>query len=349
MDNLKFEYFSNISLNDPFFDSLKEDYEEFSDWFRRKSNEQAYVLYNRHNLIEGFLYYKFERDVEDINPPIHGKSVMKVGTFKFNPAGTLRGQRFIKKILDIAVINQVDIIYLTVFEKHEALINLFKFYGFESVGEKVTNNGTEFVYLRDLHVIKNDIYQDYPFIHRENTNKYLLAIKPEYHTRMFPESKLFGESPDIIKDVSHSNSIHKIYISAAPNADDLKQGDILVMYRTTDIEGKAYYRSVLSSVCVVESVRHISEFKTLFEYLKYCLRFSVFTEQELTNFYRKKYPKSIIRFTYNLALSKRINRESMLDNGIIGDQNRIVLHPISDEIFSKILFLSKANESFIID
>ena len=121
------------------------------------------------------------------------------------------------------------------------------------------------------------------------------------------------------------------------------------MYRTTDIEGKAYYRSVLSSVCVVESVRHISEFKTLFEYLKYCLRFSVFTEQELTNFYRKKYPKSIIRFTYNLALSKRINRESMLDNGIIGDQNRIVLHPISDEIFSKILFLSKANESFIID
>lgn len=40
MDNLKFEYFSNISLNDPFFDSLKEDYEEFSDWFRRKSNER---------------------------------------------------------------------------------------------------------------------------------------------------------------------------------------------------------------------------------------------------------------------------------------------------------------------
>ncbi|WP_443090343.1 N-acetyltransferase [Basfia succiniciproducens] len=349
MDNLKFEYFSNISLNDPFFDSLKEDYEEFPDWFRRKSNEQAYVLYNQHNLIEGFLYYKFEQDVEDINPPIRGKLVMKVGTFKFNPAGTLRGQRFIKKILDIAVINQVDLIYLTVFEKHETLINLFKFYGFRKAGEKITKNGTELVYLRDLHVIKNDIYQDYPFIHLKNTSKYLLAIKPEYHTRMFPESKLIGESPDIIKDVSHSNSIHKIYISAAHNASDLNPGDIIVIYRMTDIQNRAYYRSVLSSVCVVESVRHISEFKTLSEYLKYCLKFSVFNEQELTNFYREKYPQYVIRFTYNLALPKRINRESMLDNGIIGDQNRIVLHPISDDNFNKILFLSKANESFIID
>jgi len=349
MDNLKFEYFSNISLDDPFFDSLKEDYEEFSDWFRRKSNEQTYVLYNNHNLIEGFLYYKFERDVEDINPPIRGKSVMKVGTFKFNPAGTLRGQRFIKKILDIAVINQVDLIYLTVFQKHETLINLFKFYGFEKVGEKVTKNGTEFVYLRDLHVIKNNIYHDYPFIHSENTNKYLLAIKPEYHTRMFPESKLLGESPDIIKDVSHSNSIHKIYISAAHNADKLKYGDLLVIYRTGDNQGPAYFRAVVSSVCVIESVKHISTFKTLNQYLDYCLKFSIFSKEELTEFYRKKYPNYVIRFTYNLALPKRLNRKTLLDNAIIQDQNRIVLYPITDNQFNKIIELSESNESFIIN
>ncbi|MXN88569.1 GNAT family protein [Pasteurella canis] len=349
MDNLKVVLFSDVNLDDPFFDSLKKDYKEFSNWFRRKSNERAYVLYNDNNLIEGFLYYKFESDVEDVNPPIRGKSVMKVGTFKFNPAGTLRGQRFIKKILDIAVTNHVDIVYLTVFEKHEPLIKLFKFYGFEKNGEKVSQNGTELVYLRDLHVFKNHIYQDYPFIHQQNANKYLLAIKPEYHTRMFPESKLFGESPDIIKDVSHSNSIHKIYISAAYGANNLRRGDILVMYRMTDIAKRAYYRSVLSSVCVVESVRHVSEFKTLSEYLKYCLKFSVFTEQELSCFYYEKYPEYVIRFTYNLVLPKRINRQSLLDNGIIQGKNRIVLHPISDEKFNKIIYLSKANESFIID
>ncbi|EEX49576.1 GNAT family N-acetyltransferase [Pasteurella dagmatis] len=349
MDNLKVVLFSDVNLDDPFFDSLKKDYKEFSNWFRTKSNERAYVLYNDNNLIEGFLYYKFESDVEDVNPPIRGKSVMKVGTFKFNPAGTLRGQRFIKKILDIAVTNHVDIVYLTVFEKHEPLIKLFKFYGFEKNGEKVSQNGTELVYLRDLHVFKNHIYQDYPFIHQQNANKYLLAIKPEYHTRMFPESKLFGESPDIIKDVSHSNSIHKIYISAAYGANNLRRGDILVMYRTKDEVGSAYYRSVVSSVCVVEDVRHISEFQTEDSYIRYCSRFSVFNADELSRFYKEKRYPYIIRFTYNMALPKRINRKQLLDNGIIGDQTRTVLKQISNEQFSKILRLSQANESFIID
>lgn len=349
MDNLKVVLFSDVNLDDPFFDNLKKDYKEFSNWFRRKSNERAYVLYNDNNLIEGFLYYKFESDVEDVNPPIRGKSVMKVGTFKFNPAGTLRGQRFIKKILDIAVTNHVDIVYLTVFEKHEPLIKLFKFYGFEKNGEKVSQNGTELVYLRDLHVFKNHIYQDYPFIHQQNANKYLLAIKPEYHTRMFPESKLFGESPDIIKDVSHSNSIHKIYISAAYGANNLRRGDILVMYRTKDEVGSAYYRSVVSSVCVVEEVRHISEFPTEDSYIQYCSRFSVFNNNELSRFYRERRYPYVIRFTYNMALPKRINRKQLLDNGIIGDQTRTVLKQISNEQFSKILRLSQANESFIID
>ena len=43
MDNLKLEYFSNINLNDPFFDSLKSDYKEFSDWFNKK---QEYMKNN---------------------------------------------------------------------------------------------------------------------------------------------------------------------------------------------------------------------------------------------------------------------------------------------------------------
>ena len=33
MDNLIYSKFSEIDLNDPFFDSLKDDYKEFSDWF----------------------------------------------------------------------------------------------------------------------------------------------------------------------------------------------------------------------------------------------------------------------------------------------------------------------------
>ena len=44
MDNLKYLRFSEINLSDPFFDSLKQDYEEFPSWFLRKANERAYVF-----------------------------------------------------------------------------------------------------------------------------------------------------------------------------------------------------------------------------------------------------------------------------------------------------------------
>lgn len=349
MDNLKLEYFSNINLNDPFFDSLKSDYMEFPDWFKRKAerNEYAYVLYN-YNSIDGFLYLKQENEILDIVPPIYNCNILKVGTFKFNPQGTLRGQRFIKKILDIAIVNHFELIYLTIFEKHDYLIKLFQKYGFYYAGTKQTMNGTEYVYMRDMRHVVGDIILDYPYIY-PNTNKYLLAIRPEYHTRLFPESILFNESPNIIQDVSHSNSIHKIYISAADDARKLKPGDILIIYRTGDGQGPAYYRAVVSSVCVVEEVCHISEFLTEESYIQYCSRFSVFNDRELSQFYKEKRYPYIIRFTYNLALPKRINRKQLLDNGVIGDQTRIVLEQISNEQFSSILRLSQANESFIIN
>ncbi|WP_202880431.1 hypothetical protein [Mannheimia pernigra] len=36
MENLIYTKFKNINLDDPFFDSLKEDYKEFTDWFNKK-------------------------------------------------------------------------------------------------------------------------------------------------------------------------------------------------------------------------------------------------------------------------------------------------------------------------
>mgnify|MGYP002741140840 CR=1 FL=1 len=348
MDNLKIKRFSDVDLNDPFFDSLKTDYKEFSNWFMRKADEKecAYVLYNQHS-IDGFLYLKEENEILDIEQPIYNRRILKVGTFKFNPQGTLRGQRFIKKILDIAIVNHFELIYLTIFEKHDYLIKLFQKYGFYYAGTKQTMNGTEYVYMRDMRHVVGDIILDYPYVN-PNANKYLLAIHPKYHTRLFTESILCNEYQDIVQDVSHSNSIHKIYISAADDAYKLKRGDILIIYRTGDGLGPAYYRAVVSSICVVEEVRHISDFLNEESYLQYCSRFSVFTNTELSKFYKEKRYPYVIRFTYNIALPKRVTRKELLDNEVIGD-GRIVLYSISDENFKKIRYLSKTDESFIID
>ena len=54
MENLQYKRFADVNLNDPFFDSLKASYREFSDWFQRKAEEYAYVFYGNNGFIDGF-------------------------------------------------------------------------------------------------------------------------------------------------------------------------------------------------------------------------------------------------------------------------------------------------------
>lgn len=157
MDNLYFRKFKEVDLSDPFFDSLKHDYAEFEDWFNRKAENNALVLYNESSQIEGFLYCKFEDGPgSDTIPLLPNTHHMKVGTFKFNPLGTRRGDRYLKKIFDYALAEGSEDIYVTVFgEKHNYLVELFSRYGFEPYGSKTTRNGTEQVLLRNLRKIHN--------------------------------------------------------------------------------------------------------------------------------------------------------------------------------------------------
>ena len=55
--NLRHLGFGEIDICDPFFDSLKADYDGFEKWFAKKADnhEDAYVQYNNENSLQGFL------------------------------------------------------------------------------------------------------------------------------------------------------------------------------------------------------------------------------------------------------------------------------------------------------
>lgn len=353
MDSLKYEKFSSFSHDDKFFDSLKADYEEFPAWLKKKAEvgESAYVLYDDSHNIEGFMYLKEDDDAQDISPLLPNGRHLKIGTFKFESKGTLRGQRFLKKAFDHAIASKSDDIYVTVFEKHEHLIKLFQAYGFYKHGEKKTVNGREYVYARSMKEVNGDVLLDYPLVLTGQGRKFLLAIYPEFHTRLFPDSKLITESPDLLQDVSHANSIHKIYICGMRSVVGMKRGDIIVIYRTGDGQGRAYYRAVASSICVVENVRHMDDFPDVESFIKYCSKFSVFSEEELRGYYSKRTFPYVVRFTYNLALPKRPNRATLIDQvGLNGTRGFRWSHfELSDEQFFKILELGKIDESFIVN
>lgn len=156
---MELTYFKNINLKDPFFDSLKEDYPEFPRWFAKKSNEQAqaYVHKTSTNTIDGFLYLKLETEeikLLSLNNIVITKPAikrLKIGTFKVHPHKTKLGDRFISKIVYIATQEQVKEIYITIFDKHEKLIELVKHHKFTLIGRSIksTINGREGYYFRE--------------------------------------------------------------------------------------------------------------------------------------------------------------------------------------------------------
>lgn len=313
--DLQYENFSSVNLGDAFFDSLRDDYDGFDSWFRSKesSGESAYLVRDTQGNVQGFLYLKLEdEDHPDITPEFPKRPRVKVGTLKINAHGTRMGQRFIKKMVDWAISNGVVELYVTVFEKHAPLIGLLERYGFSKFGTKKSQNGEEIVLVKDIGIFTGDLEKDYPLVDASK-GVYLLSIYPKYHTKLFPDSKLATESPDIVKDVSSSNSIHKIYLCNMNGVENLKRGDVLVIYRTGE-GGPAEYTAVATSFCVVEEFCSLHDFASEREFLEYASPYSVFSEQELKGLWRSKsYPK-IIRFTYNVSLNKRPIRKLLIED-----------------------------------
>lgn len=314
MNNMEKRAFSQIDINDSFFNSLKEDYPGFELWFAGKKDQFAYVQYDDNNKLLGFLYLKVEHcEVTDVYPNINGDKILKVGTFKINAHGTKLGEQFVKVIMDRAVSENVDVCYVTIYPKHKSLINLVNEFGFSLYGKKGVGIYEENVYVRKMKQLTGDINKDYPYINMNGTKKYLLSIYPQYHSIMFPDSILRTEDKNIIDDVSYTNSIHKIYVCSMSDVKNLKYGDIVVLYRTGEDGKSAEYTAVATSICVVEDVKHQSEFKDFEEFYTYASRYSVFDKNDLFYWYKKGDCKAI-KMTYNVALEKRIVRHDLIES-----------------------------------
>lgn len=308
-NSIKHQLFKEIDINDPFFNSLKDDYPGFEEWFIRKRNQDVYVLYDDKNKLQGFLYLKNEiGPIKDVDPMIEVNNVLKVGTFKVNAHGTKMGERFVKIIFDFAIKNNAEMCYVTILPKQRSLIGLMNTFGFKYHGKK----GKENVYIKDMKIITGNIEYDYPLLTLGRSRKYLLSIYPKYHSIMFPDSILTTESRELISDISYTNSVHKIYVCSM-NLEELKKGDLVVVYRTKE-EGKtAEYSATATSICTVEEVVSQELFGSFDEFYNYASQYSVFDKEDLRRWYIKGECKAI-KMLYNVALPKRIVRHDLIED-----------------------------------
>jgi predicted nucleic acid-binding protein len=351
---VKKEHFGKINLQDPFFDSFKRDYVKFAEWFNRKADEIAYVCKSEKDELLAFLYVKYEDEREpyaDIAPQFASKRRLKIGTFKVAMNGYKLGERFLKIVFDNAFELKVDEIYATIFSKdtdQERLFALLLDWGFRLHGVKRSVSGEERVLVRDF-LPKADAdhpMATYPYVSKRQ-RKFIVAIYPDYHTELLPDSILRTESPEnFVENRPNRNAIRKVYISRSHRR-DMKRGDIVVFYRTAS-GGSGHYTSVATTLGIIESV--VTPVVSLEEFVRLCRKRSVFSDVELKkhwDYYAGLKP-FVVNFLYVYTLPKRPNLAILKQEGIISEAPR-GFDEISDAAFSKLIEISNANKRFIVD
>ena len=309
------KYLYEIDVEDVFFDSLRQGYPGFNDWYRKKSEEgrQAWVILSG-SVISAICIYKEESDekVTTAGEVLRGRS-LKLCTLKVADLGKKYGERLLYVAFNYAMDNKFDYVYIQVQEeKHGYLISLLTDFGFTKFGD-YNNDST---YVKDMRVgvwkgsvDRNDYVKyaiaHYPHIIDTGVKKYIVPIRPNYHDLLFPDRNKYQ---DLFQGglSSESNAIKKAYLCKSPIR-DLKPGDLLFFYRSKDAQ----------SICSVGIAEKIKRFSNADDLISFVSKRTVYTHDEIRKFISKGEVLAIL-FRLIRYLGKPVERTALINNSIKG-------------------------------
>lgn len=330
------EFLYQIEVEDKFFDTLREDYKGFDKWFieKQKEKNKAYVSRNDKKEIKSFLMLKVENEsesYEEFEKPFSPAKRLKISTLKVDDRGKRIGETFLKIIMQKAVQEEVDEVYITVFKKHTRLIELLKEYGFKYYTYKNTENKAgqierEYVFVRCM---KDKEY--YPFIKYENQKIFLIPIQPTYHKLLFPEAIINQQITfnDYEGANSASNAIGKAFISNA-NINKIQKNDILLFYASHDIKA-------ITSIGIVDET--FSSFENLEDVANLVRKRTAYTDEQLKD--NVKSDSLVIMFKHYISLTKPITLKCLIENKIVSGPIQCPQEVKKVENFIKVLKKSK--------
>jgi hypothetical protein len=340
-DKFQWYNFSEINLSDPFFDSLKEDYEEFSEWFAKKSkaDEKAMVFYDDDG-IGAFVYLKEENEpIELITNDLPARPRIKIGTLRL--AERIRGQRLGEGALGISLWRWQETkreeIYVTIFEKHKSLISLFERFGFKKAG---MNFRGESIYLKNRADLDySDAYKSFPFISPNFKKAGLLPIYDSFHDKLFPYSELKGNKLEIEEETA-GNGITKVFVATPISKLNYSIGNPVCIYRIFNGSGKKY-KSAVTSFCTITQLEIIKDKKkklmSATDFIKKAGNKTIYSPEALLEIYENNSNVVMLEMVYNGYFGKGHN----VINNTLTEQGLFEQHPYnivySQEDFIKIL------------
>jgi len=326
-----------LNLMDSFFDSLKEDYDGFSDWFHSSAAEGRKAWINMDmstEQINALLIYKSETNeiITSDNKALPEKAI-KISTFKVGEQirGRRVGELLFKTVFEYAYKNSYSWVYLTIHpEKHDFLKDMCIDLGFYSYGTDVKSARDE-VFIKQIGIQDSvpqsispfEFYRRYsPSIQCQNVTKYIIPIKQEYHHTLFPDNQAIRSLfPD---DHPSGNTLKKAYLSHA-KLNQMNRGDIVLFYRTGD-------ERRLTTIAIVED--YFISVDSNYIASKVAKR-TVYSLDDIVDMSQKPTKVLIFRQIAHFD-NKKLNYGWMIDNNIIKGSIQSITR-ISDESFNIIM------------
>lgn len=313
--------FGDIDVNQIFFDSYREEYEEFDEWFAKKSKEMATAyIATIDGKVKAFLALKVEKEDEnynDITPLMPPNRRLKICSFKVGVCGYRLSERFMMIVFKEAMEQRCNEIYVTIFDTYENRRNLMFLlcnrWGFVNYGKNT--RGEQVLTRKFVKFVTNKYRQCYPF-----------ARRPQYLIILSLLSKEILEF--------QGGYIRQMLV-LFEQSEEFNRGSI--MFIRNSHTGKLIFSAVVEDV-----IREISDEQ---KFVDSCKKRSIYTEKRLREIWNKNNKRPY--------LVKILHQCDFCEEDAILFQKRLQSLPMSDllvlsqETFNDIIKDTKYGKNFI--
>ncbi len=321
-------------INQDFFDSLKDDYLDFSIWYQKKvlkESRDCFTIYNGKTIVAMAILK--EKD-----------SKLKVATFKISPLykNMLLGEILLKQIFFKALNNDFDKIYMDIFpERRQDLIEYLSKWGFKLENHKFNkkyNKNVAQLVKKFNPTTTQDKKEYFPQILSNQETK-LITIEPEYHEILF-----FNPEIDIKENINLKNQPQKLSITKVYSTNDLhnfKRGQTVFVYKKNGPKEKGHITNI---VTISEILKKGIDYKTLEEFNKLVKNKNGFlSDNDIPNWFKNK---GLLIFKHHATFNAE---KKILYYDVVSTNNYPHTELISKEKTAKLLKEFKLNENFIIN
>ena len=327
-------------LDCEFFNSLRERYVTFNDWFRSKArnNNKAWVVFKEPGTIGAICIYDQQQNevITQEGLRLQGQS-LKLCTFKVSQGirGRKIGELFLKATFRYATANRIENIFIHGKEDEQHfLFNMLEDFGFRRVGSHPGANRQDSVYLKE-HPVSPPCEELEPFEyakkyfphfrHDEIIKKFIVPIRPFFHGILFPDYVPPGshQLPLFTAPNDVGNSIKLAYLCHAQTR-QIAPGDAVLFYISR--QGQA-----ITTIGIVESYETLEEADSIARKVK---RRTVYSMSEIIDMAER--PTRVMLFRLIGHLNNPLSREWLVDRGVLRSAPQSITK-ISNRAFEEVL------------